>query len=37
LNIDGKTVIATVNDKSVSDFRSVILSDGERINLDIKS
>lgn len=37
LNIDGKTVIVTVNDKTVSDFRNVILRDGERIKLDITS
>lgn len=37
LNIDGKTVIVTVNDKPVSDFRNLILNDGERIKLDVTS
>lgn len=37
LNIDGNTVIATVNDKPVSEFRNIILSNGERIELDIRS
>lgn len=37
LSIDGKTVNATVNDKPVSDFRNLILRDGESIKLDIRS
>lgn len=37
LNINGKTVQASVDGKPVSDFRNIILKDGEKINLDIKS
>ena len=34
LDLDGKTVKASVNDKPVSDFRNIILNDGEKIKLD---
>lgn len=37
LNTNGKTIIVTVNDKPISDFRNIILRDGERIKLDIES
>ena len=37
LDVDGKTVNASINDKPVSDFRSIILNDGEKIKLDIVS
>ena len=37
LNINGKTVQATVNGNPVTDFRNIILNDGEKINLEIKS
>jgi sulfur carrier protein ThiS len=36
LDINGKTVIATVDGKPVPDFRDVLLKDGEKIELDIK-
>ncbi len=36
LNINGKTVVATVDGKPVSDFRNILLKDGEKIELDIK-
>jgi hypothetical protein len=37
LNINGKNVIASVDGKSVSDFRSIPLNDKAKIILDIKS
>ncbi|CAN5436098.1 hypothetical protein BH18THE1_BH18THE1_01510 [soil metagenome] len=37
LDVDGKTVKASINDKPVTDFRNVILNDGEKIKLDIVS
>ena len=37
LEVDDKTVKASVNDKAVSDFRNIILNDGEKIKLDIVS
>ena len=37
LDVDGKTVKASSNDKPVSDFRNIILNDGEKIKLDIVS
>ena len=37
LDVNGKTVQATVNGNPVSDFRNIILNDGEKINLDLKS
>jgi hypothetical protein len=36
LNNNGKDVIATVDGKPVSDFRNILLKDGEKIELDIK-
>lgn len=36
LNINGKDVIATVDGKPVSDFRNILLKDGEKVELDIK-
>jgi len=36
LNINGKVVVATVDGKPVSDFRNILLKDGEKIELDIK-
>src|SRR5438093_13051971 len=33
LDVNGKTVQATVNGNPVSDFRNIILNDGEKINL----
>ena len=36
LNINGKTVRATVDGKPVSDFRNILLKDAEKIELDIK-
>lgn len=36
LNINGKTVIATLDGKPVSDFRNILLKDGEQVMLDIK-
>ena len=35
LDTNGKTVKATVDGKPVSDYRSIILRDGEQINLDV--
>ena len=37
LDVDGKTVKASINDKPVSDFRNIILNDREKIKLDIVS
>jgi hypothetical protein len=37
LDVDGKTVKASINDKPVSDFHNIILNDGEKIKLDIVS
>ena len=37
LEVNGKTVIASVDGKPVTDFRNIILNDGEKIKLDIKS
>lgn len=37
LDINGKTVQASVNGTLVPDFRNIILKDGEKINLDVKS
>jgi hypothetical protein len=36
LNIDGKNVVASVDGKSISDFRNILLSDKSKIFLDIK-
>lgn len=36
LNTNGKIVTATVNNEPVSDFRNILLKDGEQITLDIK-
>jgi hypothetical protein len=36
LNVNGKTVLATVDGKPVSDYRNLILKDGEQISLNIK-
>lgn len=36
LNLDGKTIKVTVNDKPINDFRNHTLRDGEQIRLDIK-
>ncbi|HEX9318701.1 MAG TPA: hypothetical protein VF884_07175 [Nitrososphaeraceae archaeon] len=36
LNTNGKTVIATLDGKPVSDFRNILLRDGEQVTLDIK-
>jgi hypothetical protein len=36
LNINGKTVNATVDGKPVSDYRNILLKDGEQINLDVR-
>jgi len=36
LNINGKDVIATVDGKPVSDFRNILLKEGEKVELDIK-
>jgi len=36
LNINGKDVIATVDGKRVSDFRNILLKEGEKVELDIK-
>jgi hypothetical protein len=36
LNLNGKTVSATVDGKSVSDYRNILLKDGEQISLDIR-
>jgi len=36
LDTNGKTVIATLDGKPVSDFRSILLRDGEQVTLDIK-
>lgn len=35
LKTDGKTVVVTVNDIPASDFRNILLRDGDRINLNI--
>ena len=37
LNINGKTVTALLDGKPVSDFRNIVLKDGETIKLDISS
>jgi len=37
LNIEGKTVMASVDGKPVTDFRNIILSDGAKIVLNITS
>lgn len=37
LNVNGKTVIASVDGKPVSDFRNILLKDGETIKLDMSS
>jgi len=36
LNLNGKTVSATVDGKPVSDYRNILLKDGEQISLDIR-
>jgi hypothetical protein len=36
LSLNGKIVKATVNGKPVSDYRNILLKDGEQISLDIK-
>jgi hypothetical protein len=36
LNINGKDVIASVDGKPVSDFRNILLKEGEKVELDIK-
>jgi hypothetical protein len=35
LNLNGKTVKTTVDGKPVSDYRNILLKDGEQINLNI--
>jgi len=35
LDTTGKTVKATVDEKPVSDYRGIVLRDGEQINLDV--
>jgi len=35
LDTNGKTVKATADGKSLSDFRNIILRDGEQINLQV--
>ncbi len=37
LNVDGNTISATVNGKPVSNYKNIILKDGEQINLQINS
>jgi len=37
LDVNGKTVHVTLNGNPVSDFRNLILNDGEKINLELKS
>jgi hypothetical protein len=36
LNLNGKTVSATVDGKPVSDYRNILLKDGEQISLDVR-
>ncbi|MEP6576479.1 MAG: hypothetical protein ABJB85_08640 [Nitrososphaerota archaeon] len=36
LKINSKAVIATVNGQPISDFRNILLKDGEKVELDIK-
>jgi len=36
LDLNGKTVKATVDSVPVSDYRDIILRDGEQINLDVR-
>jgi hypothetical protein len=36
LSLNGKTVNATVDGKPVSDYRNIVLKDGEQINLDVR-
>jgi hypothetical protein len=36
LNLNGKTVKATINGKPVNDYRNSILEDGEQISLDVR-
>ena len=36
LDTNGKTVIPTLDGKPVSDFRNILLKDGEQVTLDIK-
>jgi hypothetical protein len=36
LNLNGKTVQATVDGKPVPDYRNILLKDGEQINLNIR-
>jgi hypothetical protein len=36
LNINGKSVIATLDGKPVSEFRNILLKDGEQVMLDVK-
>ena len=36
LNLNGKTVKATVDGKPVSDYRNILLKDGEQISLDVR-
>jgi hypothetical protein len=36
LSLNGKTVKATVDGKPVSDYRNILLKDGEQINLDVR-
>lgn len=37
LDLEGKTIKAMVDEKPVTDYKSIILKDGEKITLDIKS
>lgn len=37
LDVDGKTLSASVNDELISDFRDIVLNNGEKIKLDIGS
>ena len=36
LDLNGRTVKATVDDKPVSDYSNIILKDGEKISLNIR-
>jgi len=36
LDLNGKTVKATVDGVPVSDYKDIILRDGEQINLDVR-
>jgi hypothetical protein len=36
MNLDGKTVKMTADNKPIADFKEHILSDGEQISLEIR-